>query len=159
MTTAAIRTLQAGDIAGWQTARALVQDYAVSLGIDLSFQGFEHELDHLAHEYGPPAGAFLLADRAGAAVGCVGIRRFDDDTAEMKRLYVSPAGRGLGIGRRLAAAAIESARGMGYHRLVLDTLPSMEQARALYRSLGFVEIPAYRFNPVEGTAFLELTLE
>jgi GNAT superfamily N-acetyltransferase len=143
----------------WRQARALVEAYADALAIDLSFQDFAHELEHLAVEYGPPGGAFLLAQSMGAPLGCVGVRRFAADTAEMKRLYVAPAGRGFGLGRRLAHAAIGAARAMGYTRLVLDTLPSMNEARALYRSLGFTEITAYRFNPVAGTAFLELRLD
>jgi GNAT superfamily N-acetyltransferase len=143
----------------WRQARALVEAYGASLGIDLSFQDFEYELEHLAVEYGPPAGVFLLAQGDGAFLGCVGVRRFSLDIAEMKRLYVAPSGRGRGIGRRLAEAAIDSARSMGYTRLVLDTLPSMNEARTLYGSLGFRETSAYRFNPIEGTAFLELRLD
>jgi len=144
----------------WQQARGLVEAYAASLGVDLSFQDFAHELEHLHTEYGPPSGAFLLAQREdGVVLGCVGVRRFGAGVAEMKRLYVTPAGRGHGVGRRLAKAAIDVARSAGYSRLVLDTLPSMTEARSLYRSLGFTATSAYRFNPVEGTAFLELRLD
>jgi carbonic anhydrase len=153
-----VRLVQPATAGEWRQARALVDAYAASLGVDLSFQGFEDELTHLETEYGPPSGVFLLAERGGAYIGCVGVRRLAAGTAEMKRLYVSPAGRGHGLGRLLAEAAIEAAREMGYARLVLDTLPSMSEARTLYRSLGFTEISAYRFNPVAGTAFLELRL-
>jgi putative acetyltransferase len=153
-----VRVLVPSSESDWRVARELVDEYAASLGIDLGFQDFAHEIDHLHEEYGPPAGAFLLARLDGAAVGCVGLRSFSNETAEMKRLYVRPAGRGRGLGRRLAEAIVAEARRLGYTRLVLDTLPSMPEARALYASLGFRPTPAYRFNPVAGTAFLELTL-
>lgn len=142
----------------WRLARQLVEEYAGSLGIDLAFQDFAHETEHLSAEYSPPAGAFLIATLDGAAVGSVGVRRFADETAEMKRLYVRPDGRGHGIGRALAERIIDKARGLGYRRLVLDTLPVMTEARALYASLGFTPVAPYRFNPVPGTAFLELVL-
>ena len=88
----------------------------------------------------------------------MGLRTYDESSGEIKRLYVDPSGRGLGAGRALAKGIIERGRELGYARLVLDTLPSMTQARALYTSLGFTPIPPYRFNPVEGTSFLALTL-
>jgi ribosomal protein S18 acetylase RimI-like enzyme len=153
-----IRLLQPRDAADWRHARELVEEYAASLNVDLSFQDFAHELEHLEEEYGPPSGAFLLATYEAAFLGCVGLRRLDERTGEMKRLYVGPAGRGLSIGRLLAESLIEVARNIGYSRIVLDTLPSMIEARSLYRSLGFTETTPYRFNPVAGTSFLELRL-
>ena len=154
----AVRLLVPSTSRQWRRARKLIDAYATSLNVDLSFQGFEHELEHLATAYGPPDGAFLLAELNGDSLGCVGLRRFSNDTGEIKRLFVTPAGRGQGIGRLLAEGIIAEARRLAYSRLVLDTLPSMAAARALYASLGFVPIDAYRFNPVPGTAFLELTL-
>lgn len=142
----------------WARARELVEEYAASLEIDLAFQGIAHELDALSQEYGPPAGAFLVAVEDGRALGCCGVRRIDAETGEVKRLYTAPAARGRGAGRLLAEAIVERARGLGYSRLLLDTLPSMTAARALYESLGFRPVPAYRFNPVEDAVFLELKL-
>ena len=144
--------------ADWFQARQMVQAYARSLAIDLSFQDFQQELAHLEAVYGPPGGALLLAAEAGHRLGCVGIRRLSDHDSEMKRLYVAPEARGRGVGQRLAAAAIDAAVQLGYRRMLLDTLPSMSAAQALYRRLGFAPIPAYRFNPVAGTVFMALEL-
>jgi ribosomal protein S18 acetylase RimI-like enzyme len=134
--------------------RTLFGEYAASLGVDLSFQGFDEELQALPRGYD----ALLVARVADEAVGCVGVRPLEPGVCEMKRLYVRPAGRGTGAGRALAAAAIARARELGYRRMRLDPLPAMDAAQELYRSLGFVEIPAYRHNPVVGTRFLELML-
>ena len=129
--------------------RALLREYAAGLGIDLSFQDFDAEV-------ADPLGAYDLVLVAG--VGCVALRRIDDLTCEMKRLYVQPSARGSALGRRLAEAVIIEARTRGYERILLDTLPSMAAAHELYESLGFVEIAPYRHNPVAGTSFLELDL-
>jgi ribosomal protein S18 acetylase RimI-like enzyme len=132
----------------------LFREYADSLGVDLSFQGFEQELAELPHGYD----ALLLARVDGRAVGCVGVRPHKAETCEMKRLYVRPGGRGLGVGRKLALAAIEHARADGYKAMRLDTLPTMQTAQGLYDSLGFQEIEPYRHNPIAGSRFLELRL-
>ena len=142
----------------WEEARRLVEEYAASLGIDLAFQDFQHEIASLRTEYGPPGGTFVLAENGGATVGCGGFRRLSDDVCEMKRLYVAAAGRGLGVGRALALRLISDARSSGYAAMRLDTLPTMTAARRMYDTLGFREIPSYRYNPVAGTMFLELAL-
>jgi len=129
--------------------RGFLREYADGLGVDLSFQDFESEL-------ADPLGFYqlgLIADE-----GCVALRRIDDLTCEMKRLYVRPATRGSGLGRRLAEAVIAEARTRGYRRMLLDTLPEMAAAQALYRSLGFRDTEPYRHNPVPGAVFLELRL-
>ena len=138
--------------------RALFREYADSLGIDLGFQGFEEELRDLPGAYASPKGALFLAQDGASLLGCVAVRPLDGETAEMKRLYVRHGARDRGLGRMLALAAIEHAREAGYRRMRLDTLPQMSRAQALYESLGFRTIAPYRYNPVAGTVFLELTL-
>ena len=139
-------------------ARRLFEEYAASLGISLEFQNFGAELATLPGDYAPPEGRLLVALWQGRVAGCIGLRKLADHTCEMKRLYVRPEFRGAKIGRALAEALTAKARAIGYSRMRLDTLPSMDRARAMYASLGFQEIAAYRYNPIAGTTFMELSL-
>jgi GNAT superfamily N-acetyltransferase len=139
-------------------ARLLFVEYADSLGFDLGFQGFGEELAGLPGDYAAPQGRLLLAIHDGRTAGCIALRDLDSGICEMKRLYVRLGFRGLQIGHALVLAIIAEAQGIGYVRMRLDTVPSMGRARALYASLGFREIQPYRFNPIPGTAFLELDL-
>jgi ribosomal protein S18 acetylase RimI-like enzyme len=138
--------------------RELFREYAASLGVDLAFQGFAGELENLPGKYAPPEGALLTARLGGEACGCVALRRIDPRICEMKRLFVRPAARGLGIGRELVARILDEGRARGYRAMRLDTLPSMASAVATYRAFGFKEIPAYIFNPIPGALFMEKDL-
>lgn len=140
------------------SARQLLIEYADSLDFDLDFQGFDEELANLPGDYVPPKGCLLLAEHKGQLAGCVALRQLEESICEMKRLYVRPEFRGLGIGKALAQFVIEQARTIGYTYMRLDTAPSMQAARALYLSLGFRQISPYRYNPIEGAVFMELEL-
>ncbi len=138
--------------------RSLFKEYADSLGIDLCFQDFQEELATLPGSYAPPDGRLLLAFHNDQPAGCVALRPLEPGICEMKRLYVRPAFRSLGVGKLLAEQVISEARTVGYRRMRLDSLPSMTAALGLYRRLGFREMPPYRANPIEGAVFLELEL-
>lgn len=144
--------------ADMDTARALFREYADWLDVDLCFQGFEAELAGLPGAYAPPGGGLWFAVVDGAVAGSVGMRPLDGGRCEMKRLWVRPAHRGLGLGRRLAETAVQAGRAAGYRAMCLDTLGFMDAARALYTRLGFREVPAYYDNPLEDVRYLELDL-
>jgi ribosomal protein S18 acetylase RimI-like enzyme len=142
----------------FNVARSLFQEYARTLGIDLCFQNFGEELERMREMYGGPHGCLLLARHGVRLVGCVALRRLNADTCEMKRLYVRPEARGRNVGRQLAVAIVERARASGYRRVVLDTLPSMNVAQTLYRSLGFRDAAPYYANPLPDVVYMELEL-
>ena len=137
----------------------LFREYEAWLEVDLCFQSFEKELAELPGKYAPPDGRLLLALDNGQVAGCAALRKIGDGICEIKRLFLRPAFRGQGLGRKLAEAVISEAKQIGYERMRLDTLPpKMNDAIALYRSLGFTEIEPYYDNPVPGAKFMELDL-
>jgi ribosomal protein S18 acetylase RimI-like enzyme len=139
---------------------ALFSAYAGSLGVDLAYQDFAGELASMPGKYAPPRGELLLArDGGGTPLGCVALRPIElDGCCEMKRLYVSPEGRGRGLGRALANAILQEAVRIGYREVRLDTLPTMIEAQLLYRKLGFAPIAPYYETPITGTVFMAKTL-
>ena len=138
----------------------LFRAYEAHIGVDLSYQDFASEVASLPGKYAPPSGQLLIArDREGHAIGCVALRRLDERSCEMKRLFVSPSGRGLGLGRALACAVIDEGRRLGYAQIKLDTLPSMHSAIALYRTLGFGPADPYYSTARPGTLFMARSLE
>ncbi|MCB2018691.1 MAG: GNAT family N-acetyltransferase [Hydrogenophaga sp.] len=138
--------------------RALFLDYQAYLGIDLCFQGFEEELAQLPGHYVEPAGGLLLALVDGAPAGCCAFRPLINsdyaNACEMKRLFVRPTFRGLGLGRQLVEEVMAQASLAGYTTMLLDTLSDMEAARALYQDAGFVEVAPYYHNPLPGAHYL-----
>jgi putative acetyltransferase len=140
------------------TARILFREYAEAIATDLEYQGFSAELAALPAPYVPPNGALFIAHAGADVAGCVGLRALDDRIGEMKRLYVRPAYRSWGLGKRLVEAVIHASRQAGHSELRLDTLPSIASAQALYHRLGFVEIPPYNNTHLPGTRFYALKL-
>lgn len=143
-------------------ARRLFQEYADSVGVDLYFQNFADEVNGLPGEYAEPYGALLLAKQGEDLAGCCALRPLDtadySNAAEMKRLYVRPAYRGMGTGRLLAESILDAARIAGYSCVLLDTLDDMEAARALYEELGFTDVPPFYYNPIPGAHYLKVDL-
>jgi GNAT superfamily N-acetyltransferase len=138
--------------------RRLFREYAEWVAVDLSFQDFATELAELPGSYVAPRGTLLLCTIDDAIAGCIGVREWQGESCEMKRLYVRPGFRGVGAGRFLAERAISWAGEAGYRRMLLDTLRSMGSAQQLYELLGFREIPAYRLNPVPGARYMSREL-
>lgn len=142
----------------FEQGKRLFEEYVASLGIDLSFQDFAHELQIIDQQYNQPRGALLLAFDHNTAIGCAGVRWHNEATAELKRMYVQDAYKGQGIGVQLMERSLQIARELGYQKIRLDTLKNMTKAQSLYRSFGFYEIPSYRYNPLEGAIYMEKQL-
>jgi len=142
-----------------EALRCLIRNYEESLGISLGFQGIDRELECLPGIYAEPRGAIIVAVSGdGYICGCVALRPLEKGRCEMKRLFVRDSHRGMNVGRTLAAMIVSEARSKGYDGIRLDTLSSMVPALTLYRSLGFREIGAYTFNPIEGAVYMEKDL-
>ncbi len=158
-----IRITQALSNGAVTQARDLFREYASTIGVEVCLVDFDREMASLPGLYSPPTGRLLLAylqGRAGAEelIGCAALRKLEPDACELKRLYIRPTFRGQGAGRALVKQVIDEARSIGYRRMLLDTLPSMQEAHKIYRTLGFREIPSYQKNPIPGSLFFELSL-
>lgn len=147
--------------ADFEAIAKLFRSYVESLGIDLGYQDFENELASLPGKYAPPEGALFIArNLEGQDIGCVGLRSLPEDgICEMKRLYVSPSGRGMGLGKALMNLVLAEARAIGYREIRLDTLPNMLEAITMYKKAGFTEIPAYYETPDDANIFMSLKLD
>jgi ribosomal protein S18 acetylase RimI-like enzyme len=141
------------------SARQLFKEYEAGLGISLCFQNFDQEVAGLPGDYAPPTGRLFLAYADDQLAGCIALRKLESTTCEMKRLFIRPEFRGLGLGKRLVDEIIKSAREAGYDSMRLDTMPGrMDTAINLYRAFGFQETSPYCHNPVDGAIFMELKL-
>jgi len=163
MNTPAVRLITVDTTELITSTRSIFREYAVSLDVDLNFQGFEAELDTLPGEYAPPSGQLLLAMVDDDVAGCGAFRPLADvdypNACEMKRLYVRPAFRRFGLGRLMAQRLLDDARRAGYSHMLLDTLDDMESARELYATLGFEDVAPYYYNPIPGAHYLRAKLD
>ena len=158
MNAESITVTQADSPTDMECVRALFIEYQQWLNVDLCFQGFDEELLNLPGAYASPRGRLLLACVGETVAGTVGMWPLGTDVCEMKRLYVRPPWLGRGLGRRLAGAIVDEAKAAGYTRMRLDSLERLVAARTLYKSMGFVRIPAYYDNPLDGVLFMQLDL-
>ncbi|TAG32109.1 MAG: GNAT family N-acetyltransferase [Sphingobacteriia bacterium] len=151
-----IEIKQAQSTADFLVAKALILEYTAWLGIDLSFQNFDAELATMPTTYGDSNGALFIVFNNNNPVGVAGIKRFSNHECEVKRMFVQPSSRGLGIGEILLTNCIQAAKKLNYSCIKLDTAGFMKSAIKLYTDNGFIEIPAYRHNPYEEAKFFEL---
>lgn len=136
----------------------MLREYLDWIGLDLAFQDVDDELAGLPGDNAPPRGALFVVDGANGLVAMIGLRWFDDEVSEMKRLYVRPVARGQGLAKQLIARVLDAARRLQYHEIRLDTLPMMADAQSLYVSIGFLDIAPYYETPIAGTRFMALRL-
>lgn len=150
-----------------ERARELIVEYGRSIAdlaaLSLAYQGFEQEVAELPGRFAPPRGRLLVAIVDERAVGCVALRPLDalgPDVCEMKRMYVRPGVRGLGVGRLLAVRLLEEARAAGYSVMKLDSdvNPRFAPALGLYRSLGFADCADYNGDPDPHSVWMEKRL-
>lgn len=143
----------------YQLAVELFKEYASQIGVDLGFQNFVSEIEKIESHYSRPNGAVCIAyNEKEQPIGCFGIRRFENDICELKRMYLKKEARGLGIGKVILEKSLTVGKELGYKRMRLDTLPTMNAAIGLYEKIGFYEIEPYRFNPIRGSKYFEINL-
>ena len=155
----AINIKTAKNAKDFSAGKEIILEYVEWLGIDLSFQDFEKEINNLQEIYSEPNGGLILASINNKIVGVAGIRRFENKDCELKRMYVKKDYRNSGIGRLMLEYAIKLAKKLNYDRIKLDTHDSMKIAIKLYLDYGFKEISSYRYNPNESTRYFELKLK
>ena len=129
-------------------ARGCLQRYFEEL--ESRFKGgFDRDAGGAAaiRDFAPPGGCFLIAKRLGQPVACGAVRTFEEGIGEIKRMWVSPEARGLGLGRRLLAELERAARNLGLRSVRLDTNESLGEAIKLYRASGYREIARFNDNP------------
>lgn len=155
-----INLIEAKSLNDYRLAVELFKEYASHIKIDLAFQNFEKEIENLEAQYSKPKGIIYLAYKyQSTPVGCFGIRAFDGEICELKRMYLKNEARGLGIGKQMLEKAIEAGEELGYKKMRLDTLSTMHKAIHLYEKAGFYEIAPYRFNPIDGAKYFEIELK
>jgi GNAT superfamily N-acetyltransferase len=149
-----------GEDEDFRKARKLFIEYSKSLDFDLHFQNFENELKEIDIQYNKPCGGLILIldGNSGEEVGCVGIRKFEDNIAELKRMFIKESHRNKGLGKKLMKMAIELSKSLGYEKIRLDTLDTMIPANVIYEKYGFRETGAYRYNPFKNVKYFELDL-
>jgi len=155
-----VKFIEAKSDIDFKIAIQLFKDYASQIGIDLSFQNFDNEILEIEKQYSRPNGQLIIAyEKNENPIGCFGVRKLTDSICELKRMYLKREVRGKGIGKKLLERALAIGKELNYKKMRLDTLPSMKSAIELYKKVGFYEIDAYRFNPIEGTLYFEIQLE
>lgn len=142
----------------FESGKILFKEYSDSLSFSLDFQDFEKEMESVPKKYGAPVGTLILCHYEDVVVGCVGVRSLEEGIAEIKRLYVKPEYRSLKLGKQLMVLAVEEAKDLGYAFIRLDTVREMKAAISLYEKMGFYEIDAYCYNPLENPVYMEKAL-
>ena len=144
----------------FKTGVDLFQEYATQLGVDLEFQNFREETHNIETQYSRPDGALFIAyNDQKKVMGCFGVRSLEQSICELKRMYLRKEARGMGIGKQLLIKSLEVGKELGFKKMRLDTLPTMESAIGLYIKMGFCEIDPYRYNPIDGTKYFEIALD
>ena len=148
-----------------ESIRTLIHEYTNMLVSEnpevqkiLSTQDYTTELQHLNEKYGLPYGRLYIAKLEDVPAGCICLRKIDDDSCEIKRLYVRPQFRGHSIATQLISKIIDDAKTIGYKYILLDTLPFLYSAIRLYQNFGFYEVNAYNNNPDSTAIFMRLDL-
>jgi ribosomal protein S18 acetylase RimI-like enzyme len=159
MTAAEIKVIIASKDKHFEDGRTMFKAYASSLDFDLSFQGFEKELDDIKVQYDWPSGGLVLAYLLDKPIGCAGLRMIDEQISELKRMYILPEFQGRGIGKMIMELIIDIAMKLDYKKIKLDTLATMASAIHLYKSYGFVQTEPYRYNPFDNAVYMELELD